>query len=202
MARINDPTCGALSCHKLLHQTTDITVEASQFLAGISGNAVRVGNFSTRVSILGNHISEVGQGGIKLGHDIVDGAVPRNMSGGVMEEEPHACVVSYNVIENIGLILKHVAGIGLTASRGNLVAHNRISRSPRYGISFLTWTNADGSGWGIARDNIVEYNILTDMALETNDVGAINFGNGGDSGFYKWDQNNTLVYVQAISTAP
>ena len=36
--------------------------------------------------------------------------VPRNMSGGVMEEEPHACQISFNVIEDIGLILKHVEG--------------------------------------------------------------------------------------------
>eukprot|EP01046_Picozoa_sp_COSAG06_P019592 COSAG06_NODE_1403_length_9565_cov_3.285231_12_plen_141_part_00 len=134
------------------------------------------------------------------------------------------------MIEDIGLILKHVAGVALTAARGNLVAHNRISRSPRYvrrdkrlrltdrmssrlnyqlselstcryGVSFLTWTNADGSGWGVSRDNIVEYNLLTDTALETNDVGAINFGNGGDSGFpgfpnhsfsrFSWNQNNS-----------
>jgi hypothetical protein len=53
-------------------------------------------------------------------------------------------------------------------------------------------------------EQVVEHNILTDMALETNDVGAINFGNGGDSGFpgfpgrgfsrFSWDQNNTIRY--------
>ena len=100
-----------------------------------------------------------------------------------MEEEPHGCRIAYNVIEDIGLILKHVSGVALTAARGNLVSHNRIERSPRYGkscfykaqgvvclnlfairvnlgsltrtgVSFLTWTNADGSGWGISRDNV------------------------------------------------
>jgi|EP01046_Picozoa_sp_COSAG06_P019593 hypothetical protein len=48
-------------------QTVDVTVEASQFLAGISGHAVRAGNFSRQVHIVGNHISQVGQGGVKLG---------------------------------------------------------------------------------------------------------------------------------------
>ena len=51
-------------------------------------------------------MSALGQGGVKLGHNVIDGAVPRNMSGGVMEEEPHDNVITHNVIEDIGLILK------------------------------------------------------------------------------------------------
>ena len=155
VARLQDPSCGSITCHQLLNQTVDVTVEASQFGAGIGGHALRIGNFSRQVHVVGNLISGVGQGGVKLGHNIVDGAVPRNMTGGVMEEEPHGCTVTHNVIEDIGLILKHVAGVALTAARGNLVAHNRIERSPRYGVSFLTWTNADGTGWGISRDNVM-----------------------------------------------
>ena len=82
VARLHDPSCGSISCHQLLHQTIDVTIEASQFLAGISGHAIRIGNFSKQVHAVGNLISRVGQGGIKLGHNIVDGAVPRNMTGG------------------------------------------------------------------------------------------------------------------------
>lgn len=52
-----------------------------------------------------------------------------------MEEEPHGCTVTHNVIEDFGLILKHVSGVALTAARGNLVAYNRIQRSPRFGNS-------------------------------------------------------------------
>ena len=204
VARLDDPSCGSLSCHKLLAQATDITVEACQFLAGLGGHAVRIGNHSAQVSVVGNHMSQLGQGGVKLGDLIIDGDVPRNLTGGVMLEEAHDCQVTHNVIEDIGLIIKHVAGVALTAVHGNYVAHNRISRSPRYGVSFLTWTNADGSGWGLASDNIVEYNIITDTALETNDVGAINFGNGGDSGYYGWDQNNTVRYnnISRVWCAP
>ena len=55
-----------------------------------------------------------------------------------MEEEPHGCKITHNLIEDIGLILKHVSGVALTAARGNLVAHNRIERSPRYGALTLT----------------------------------------------------------------
>ena len=40
MARLDDPSCGSLSCRQLLAQTTDITVEACQFLAGLGGHAV------------------------------------------------------------------------------------------------------------------------------------------------------------------
>ena len=59
-----------------------------------------------------------------------------------MEEEPHGCKITHNLIEDIGLILKHVSGVALTAARGNLVAHNRIERSPRYGNSHKRRTHA------------------------------------------------------------
>ena len=81
VARLEDPSCASIQCHQLIHQTVDVTVEASQFEAGISGHALRIGNFSRQVHVVGNLISGVGQGGVNLGHNIVDGAVPRNMTG-------------------------------------------------------------------------------------------------------------------------
>ena len=81
VARLQDPSCGSITCHQLLNQTVDVIVEGSQFRAGIGGHAVRIGNFSRQVHVVGNLISGVGQGGIKLGHNIVDGVVPRNMTG-------------------------------------------------------------------------------------------------------------------------
>ena len=81
VARLQDPSCGSIRCHQLVNQTVDVTIEASQFRAGISGHALRIGNFSKQVHVTGNVISGVGQGGVKLGHNIVDGSVPRNMTG-------------------------------------------------------------------------------------------------------------------------
>jgi hypothetical protein len=93
-------------------------------------------------------------------------------------EQPHHNTIAFNVMQDYGAILKHVAGVGMRTARANLVSHNRFLRSPRYGIAMTSWVNADGSGWGQSDSNVLEYNILDLMALETNDVGAINFGGG------------------------
>ena len=72
-----------------------------------------------------------------------------------------------------------VAAVGMRTARGNLIAHNRITGSPRYGLAMTSWINADGTGWGQSTSNVIEFNIISETALETNDVGAINFGGGG-----------------------
>ena len=190
-----EPSDGAVR----ISNSTDIQIEASQFLAGIGGYAVRVGNWSTGIKVIGNLMAELGQGGVLLGNTNMNGIVPSS------PQLPHNCEVSFNVMEDIGLMLKHVSGVGMRTARHNIIRHNRISRSPRYGISMTSWANADGSGWGQSDSNVLEFNIISDTALETNDVGAINFGGGGDANFSglhssPWNLNETVRYNNITRT--
>lgn len=151
-----------------ISNSTDIHIEASQFLAGIGGYAVRVGNFSTDINIIGNLMAGLGQGGVMMGNTNLNGLLPGPPAAGLL---PHNCRIEFNVIQDIGLILKHVAGVSMRTARHNLIRHNRISGSPRYGIAMTSWINPDGSGWGQSTSNVLEYNIISDTALEVNTTG-------------------------------
>jgi hypothetical protein len=74
-------------------------------------------------------------------------------------------IISNNLIYKYGTVLKEIAGIGIFGGGDNTVSHNWIHHSPRWGV-FIN------SG---AR-NIVEYNHIHDMSLETEDTGAVYMG--------------------------
>lgn len=120
----------------------------------LGGYAVRIEHQSSRNRIIRCAMSGLGQGGVILLGSNADQPT---------DNEIAACVIT-----DCGRIYAHVAGIYVTTGSRNKIAHNRILRMPRYGIS-LKSQNADNASHG----NIVEYNEIVDSNLETNDTGAI-----------------------------
>jgi hypothetical protein len=192
-----EPSDGAIR----ISNSSDIRIEASQFLAGISGYGIRIGNYSSNVQVIGNLFADLGQGGVLMGNSNMNGISdvhPAPLPG----EEPHNCTVAWNVFENIGVILKHVSAIGMRTASSNLVSHNSIKGSPRYGISMTSWRNTDGSGWGQSTGNAIEHNVISDTCLETNDCGAVNMAGGGDAahGKWAWNLNETVRWNRITRT--
>ncbi|MBR4750787.1 MAG: right-handed parallel beta-helix repeat-containing protein [Thermoguttaceae bacterium] len=89
--------------------------------------------------------------------------------GGVVVRSPRN-IISDNSFEDIGQEYKHIGGVVLVGSDAseNVVEHNSVRRSSRYGISLK---NA-----GV--NNVVAYNWIKDVSLETYDTGAIEVTQG------------------------
>lgn len=119
----------------------------------LGGYAVQLNQRSHEVEVSRCHIHDMGQGGVHL-------------VGGTAVQ-PHHCTVLANTIERIGLIYKHVAGVYVTHGSDNRIAHNRITDTPRYAISLKSQGEER-----LSHRNIVEYNDIRRVNLETNDTGA------------------------------
>ncbi len=128
-------------------------VESCRFTL-LGGYAVRMEQRSQENEIVGNMMTKLGGGGVIL--------------LGNTATQPFNNLIAANEISDCGLIYKHVAGVYVVSGSGNRIAHNRIARMPRYGISLKSL-----SGDFYSHDNIVEFNELIDTNLETNDTGAI-----------------------------
>ena len=78
---------------------------------------------------------------------------------------PFRCFVSDNLIHDIGLYEKQVAGVELSMCSHITVSHNSIYQVPRAGI------NVSEGTWG---GHLIEYNDVFATVLETGDHGAFN----------------------------
>ena len=101
-----------------------------------------------------------GSGNAIVSNDIAFGA-----EGGILLLNSGGNTISDNHIHHCGQVYKHVGGVMLegAGSGGNLVAHNAIHDMTRYGISLKN----------PGRRNVVEYNEIFNVNLETYDTGAI-----------------------------
>ena len=115
----------------------------------IGGWAARLNLDASDNRILNNTVAFAGQGGVYL--------------NGRPEVHPTRNTIAGNHIHHCGLIYKHVAGVYLRTSNGNRIANNLIHHMPRYGISWKLHS---------AR-NVVEYNHVHHVNLETHDTGGI-----------------------------
>jgi len=120
----------------------------------VGGYALRLDEQSHRVQLVKNRVQEVGQGGVILVGD--------------NHSQPHHNLIAGNVMKQLGLVYKHVAGVYVITGSDNRIAHNTIWDTPRYAISLKTLDET----WQSHR-NTVEYNDLRRTNLETNDTGAI-----------------------------
>jgi parallel beta-helix repeat protein len=118
------------------------------------GYALRLEGRSERIQFVKNRVEDVGQGGVILVGD--------NAS------QPRRNLIAGNIMQRLGLIYKHVAGVYIITGSDNRIAHNTIWDTPRYAVSLKTLDSAHQS-----HRNIVEYNDLRRTNLETNDTGAI-----------------------------
>ncbi len=156
-----------------LNGTSGVTIEGLGFTNTTTG-----GNALELVGSSGNFIGDnsfvnVGTA-IKLkaasSHNLIGGNRLDHLAvnGIELEGRSNANSVYANHITHVGEVRKGVAGIMGTAVDDNLIAHNDIDSSARYGISLKNWDSTN-----INRNNIIEYNKVTNTGLETADGGAI-----------------------------
>lgn len=134
---------------------------AALSLSGGGGNAVtgnRFVNVGTAVrlagssgnSLLGNRMEQLGASAVEL--------TPGS----------NANRVESNTIRDIGRVSKYVGGVMASGVADNVIAHNDIAGSPRYGISFKNW-----DGGTVNTGNQVLYNRISGTLQETADGAAI-----------------------------
>ncbi|GAB3650182.1 PDZ domain-containing protein [Echinicola sediminis] len=161
----------------LLEGTEHCAVENSIF-NNLEGNAVFVSNYNRKVNIKGNHISSIGGSAISLVghsdavrspsfnyHEFVEEEDMDTVPGPKTENYPANSLIADNLIHDIGLIEKQVAGVQIQMAMDLHVVHNTIYDVPRAGINI-----GDGA-WG---GHIIEYNDVFNTVLETSDHGAFN----------------------------
>ncbi|PIY42627.1 MAG: hypothetical protein COZ05_13415 [Armatimonadetes bacterium CG_4_10_14_3_um_filter_59_10] len=115
----------------------------------VGGYAVKIAGDSKENRVLKNDVPYPGEGGV--------------FCAGSNEVGPAGNLVSGNTIHHGGCHYAHVGGTYMRTSSGNTISHNLIHHMPRYGISWKS-----GSA-----DNVIEYNELRFLNLETNDTGGI-----------------------------
>jgi len=107
---------------------------------------------NNNISIIGNEIYDVGGGGITL-----------------CAEETESCIVSDNIIHDIGKVDKDMAGVYLWAT-DSTVSHNQVYNGPSAGIVCLAQNYQDRLLW---KENKIEFNEIYNVMQELNDGGAI-----------------------------
>jgi hypothetical protein len=164
-----------------------VTVSGCQFLGGLGGYGVAIGNASSQITVTGSLFDSMGQGGvIAFGYDESPVPVHPGQDAG-NNTQPRRLTITHNVMTNLGLTLIHVAGVAFRAASDSLISHNRVRKTPRYGFqadSFYVTAPPGGSGAPgsglISRGNIFEFNIISETNRYTSDTGAIEMLGSGD----------------------
>ncbi|MBU2881490.1 PDZ domain-containing protein [Psychrosphaera sp. B3R10] len=160
-----------------LDGTDNIHIANNEFY-NLGGNAIFVSNYNRNANVSGNEIFDIGASAISFVgnpsavrspsfeyHEFVDIAKMDMKQGPKNENYPSKSIATDNLIYDIGLVEKQVAGVQLSMSSDITVSHNSIYRVPRSGI------NVSEGTWG---GHIIEYNDVFDTVLETGDHGAFN----------------------------
>jgi len=139
----------------------DCTIESCSF-EKLGGYAIWFGMGSQRNRIVGNQISDIGGGGIKIGETILHESQAKQNFEHVVED---------NLIHHLGEVYPEAVGIWIGQSSRNTIAHNTIHDVFYTAIS-VGWT------WGYEPNqcagNRIEYNHLYAIGKHTlNDLGAI-----------------------------
>ncbi|MBL0745756.1 PDZ domain-containing protein [Chryseolinea lacunae] len=144
----------------------------------IGGNAVFFSNYNRDNQVVGCEIVNIGASGVCFVGD--PGAVrspsfeynqfvPLNamdiVPGPKTGNYPARCLVYDNLIHDVGLVEKQVAGVQISMAQDITVSHNTIYNMPRAGI------NVSEGTWG---GHIFEYNDVFNTVLETGDHGSFN----------------------------
>jgi len=124
--------------------------------------AVEIHKGSKDDQVIGNEMTDLGAGGVKVG----DPEIPKEEVQGTS-----AIQVSENYIHNIGIVYPAAVGVWIGQSSGNTVAHNEIADTYYTAIT-LGWTW--GYGPSAAHDNRIEFNNLHNIGRGLlSDMGCI-----------------------------
>jgi hypothetical protein len=148
------------------------------YFNSVGGNAVYFSNFNRNNEVTGCHIAYAGASAISFVGD--PGAV-RSPSfeynefvpyekmdlipGPKTNNFPAHCLVSDNLIHNIGYTEKQSAGVQVSMSQDITISHNTIYDVPRAGL------NINEGTWG---GHLIEFNDVFNTVLETGDHGSFN----------------------------
>jgi parallel beta-helix repeat protein len=112
--------------------------------------------------VVGNEMTDLGAGGVKVGDPEIPKGAAQTTSG---------IFVSENYIHNIGIVYPAAVGVWIGQSSGDTVAHNEIADTYYTAIS-LGWTW--GYGPAAAHDNRIEFNNLYNIGRGLlSDMGCI-----------------------------
>lgn len=150
-------------------------IERNLFV-NLGGHAVRMENRSTGNELVGNHIVDVGQGGVILLGDAAS--------------QPQGNLIAGNWMQRLGRVYRHVAGVHCLSAGGTRVAHNRIEQVPRFAIAFQSVDARTCS-----HNNVAEYNDIQHACMETADTGAIVV-----TGRHKADTGNVIQFNRILDT--
>ncbi|RFS19295.1 right-handed parallel beta-helix repeat-containing protein [Chitinophaga silvatica] len=182
----------------MLDGTQDCKVSNCEF-EGIGGNAIMLSNYSKNDTISGCYIHHIGGNAVCLIGDPAVVRSPRDKYDAQLSYEamdkypgpkgnnyPQYCVVTDNLIHNIGQFEKQVAGVEVAISSNITISHNSIYDVPRAGINI---------GDGCFGGHIIEYNDVFNTVLETSDHGA--FNSWGRDRYWSSDR----AYMDSITMA-
>ncbi|MFC1738613.1 hypothetical protein ACFL1G_06160 [Planctomycetota bacterium] len=146
------------------------------FFDAVGGNALYIDHHARRIRVYGNTFSYTGDSAVCLvgkSHVIENGKMPCPICGAESywsfgdepKDYPAYCLISNNLMHNIGVYGKQTAGVFMAMTLKNTVSHNYIHDMPRAAICI----NDPFFG-----GHIIEYNIMRDNVQETNDHGTFN----------------------------
>ena len=185
-----------------INNSSSIVVEASVF-DGLGGYAVVAGNSSHDVSVVGNVITNGGQGAVLLHGNLEPGNKTGVLRMRNSDGAPYANTITHNYIEGSGRILHAGVAIGMMPSSGNYVAHNHILNTADRAIMFNTVAavgTRESLPIEISWNNTFEFNVINGCCQQLDDCGAIYaYGGGGGNPAYAklpipYDLQNTIRF--------
>ncbi|MBZ4191294.1 PDZ domain-containing protein [Niabella beijingensis] len=161
----------------LLEGTESCSITNCNF-TGIGGNAIMVSRYNKNDTISGCHIAAIGASAVSfigdpdalrspsfryedfVGYEQLD-----KTPGPRSENYPRQCLVTDNLLHDLGQIEKQATGVQIEMAAAITVSHNSIYNTPRAGLNI-----GDGAFGG----HVLEYNDVFNTVLETGDHGAFN----------------------------
>jgi len=146
------------------------------FFDAVGGNAVFINNYAESIEVSGNIITECGESAVCIvgkSHLNFEGSYICKFCGAdhpwswdqPSEEIPSNCLIDNNLIHDIGVFGKQVAGVFLSIAKSNTISHYQIRHTPRAAICM-------NDGWHGGQ--IIEFNDIHNTVRETGDHGPIN----------------------------
>jgi len=155
------PSLGDWTIHRggavFVEGAEDCSIEKC-FFDAVGGNAVFLNDYTRRIRIYGNKLTEAGESAIAL-------VGTKNRIHGTNHPYPSGNLISNNLIHDCGVFGKQTAGVFVAVGEKTTISHNHIYNVPRAAICL-------NDGWG--GGHIIEFNKVHDTVRETGDHGPFN----------------------------
>lgn len=121
----------------------------------LGSGGVLLANTSTHITVADSTFRHIGQSGIML--------------VGNRTSQPKINTIYRNVFTGFGKILTSAAAVFISSAANTYVGYNNITEGPRWGIAIRSNREAPSP------DNLIEFNRIHNVGLQTNDLGGIGF---------------------------